>query len=186
MTGSLPGIDILSTKLHIPATRAGRVLRERLLARLDRGTTGLLTLLAAAAGFGKTTLLSDWVHHADRRVGWLSLDGRTRPDGIAPDGIAPDGIAPDYARKLKLALRARPPAASGRLRGGGAELPEPLSDREVEVLRWVATGLTNRQAARKLFVETSTVKKHLEHVYGKLGVRNRTQAIARARELDIL
>ncbi|MCP4654917.1 MAG: AAA family ATPase [bacterium] len=42
--------------------------------RLDQGATGLLTLLAAGAGFGKTTLLSDWVQHANRRVGWVSLD----------------------------------------------------------------------------------------------------------------
>ena len=56
---------------------------------------------------------------------------------------------------------------------------EPLSDREIEVLRAVSTGLSNAEAARRLYLSPYTVKKHLENIYGKLGVRNRTEAIAR-------
>jgi LuxR family maltose regulon positive regulatory protein len=63
---------------------------------------------------------------------------------------------------------------------------EPLSDREVEVLRLVAEGESNQSAARRLFVAPSTVKKHLENIYAKLGVGGRTQAVARARELRLL
>ena len=54
------------------------------------------------------------------------------------------------------------------------------------MLRLIATGLSNADAGRKLFIAPSTVKKHLENIYAKLGTRNRTQAIARAREGGVL
>ena len=63
---------------------------------------------------------------------------------------------------------------------------EGLSEREVEVLLLIAAGASNSDAARKLFIAPSTVKKHLENIYAKLGVGGRTQAIARARELQLL
>jgi len=62
----------------------------------------------------------------------------------------------------------------------------PLSEREVEVLRLVARGLSNRAIARELIVSLGTVKTHVHNVYGKLDVDSRTQAIARARELNLL
>jgi LuxR family maltose regulon positive regulatory protein len=69
------------------------------------------------------------------------------------------------------------------------DVPAPadaLSDRELEVLGLVAMGLSNAEASRKLFIAPSTVKKHLEHIYGKLGVNRRTQAVARARTLGLI
>ncbi|HLZ62060.1 MAG TPA: LuxR C-terminal-related transcriptional regulator [Ktedonosporobacter sp.] len=71
----------------------------------------------------------------------------------------------------------------------GPELPlllESLSEREREVLRLVAAGLSNHEAAAHLSITTGAVKKHLSNIYGKLGVSSRTQALARARELDLL
>jgi LuxR family transcriptional regulator, maltose regulon positive regulatory protein len=65
-------------------------------------------------------------------------------------------------------------------------LAEPLSERELEALQLVAEGLTNRQVGERLYISTATVKKHMENIYGKLYVRNRTQAVARARELGLL
>lgn len=65
-------------------------------------------------------------------------------------------------------------------------LPEPLSPREREVLRLAAAGLTNREIAERLGIAAETVKKHTASIYGKLGVRSRTEAAARARELDVL
>jgi LuxR family maltose regulon positive regulatory protein len=65
-------------------------------------------------------------------------------------------------------------------------LPEPLSQRELEVLALMAAGLTNREIARRLVISPETVKKHTAAIYGKLGVKNRTEAAARARELDLL
>ena len=65
-------------------------------------------------------------------------------------------------------------------------LPEPLSERELDVLRKIAAGLTNREIADALFISPETVKKHTGSIYGKLGVRGRTASVARARELDLL
>ena len=65
-------------------------------------------------------------------------------------------------------------------------LLEPLSEREVEVMRLVADGRSNREIADQLFVTVGTVKKHLNNVYGKLGVARRTEAVAQVRELGLL
>jgi LuxR family maltose regulon positive regulatory protein len=77
----------------------------------------------------------------------------------------------------------------GEAPGSSTPVPwdvEPLSDRELEVLRLVAAGLTNAQIADRLFIAVSTVKSHTNSIYGKLGVQNRTQAVARAQELSLL
>jgi LuxR family maltose regulon positive regulatory protein len=65
-------------------------------------------------------------------------------------------------------------------------LVEPLSERELEVLRLIAAGKRNKEIAVALTVTLNTVKKHSSHIYQKLGVDGRTQAVARARELDLL
>jgi len=65
-------------------------------------------------------------------------------------------------------------------------LVEPLTARELELLRLVAAGHSNKETAQELFVAVGTVKKHLNNIYGKLDVSSRTQAVARARELDLL
>ncbi len=71
-------------------------------------------------------------------------------------------------------------------RSGESQLVEPLSDREVDVLRLISEGLSNRQIAEKLFVSLNTVKWHTANIYGKLGVEGRTGAVARSRELGVL
>jgi LuxR family maltose regulon positive regulatory protein len=65
-------------------------------------------------------------------------------------------------------------------------LVEPLTDREVEVLQLIVAGLSNREIATELYLAMGTVKKHITNIYGKLGVKRRAQAIARARELNLL
>ena len=77
-------------------------------------------------------------------------------------------------------------AIPAHVRAANETLLEPLSDRELEVLLKIAEGLSNRQVAEQLFVDVSTVKKHITHVYGKLGVESRTQALVRARELNLI
>lgn len=75
------------------------------------------------------------------------------------------------AEDLTRSLRGITPNAPGV-----ADLIEPLTDREIEVLRLVSTGLNNRGIAALLFIAESTVKTHVEHIIGKLGVSDRVQA----------
>jgi LuxR family maltose regulon positive regulatory protein len=77
-----------------------------------------------------------------------------------------------------------PPAGPGTVIVPG--LVEPLSSREIEVLQLLAAGRRNQEIARELVVAVSTVKKHVSHIFDKLGAANRTQATARARELGLL
>jgi LuxR family maltose regulon positive regulatory protein len=87
-----------------------------------------------------------------------------------------------YLRKLLVVLErdsARPASPVGGL-------SEHLSGREHEILQLVAAGKSNRRIAQELYVSVGTVKTHLNNLYRKLGVRSRTQAIARARELKLI
>jgi LuxR family maltose regulon positive regulatory protein len=66
------------------------------------------------------------------------------------------------------------------------QLVEPLTLRELQVLQLIADGATNHEIANELVLAINTVKKHISNTYGKLGVSNRVQAVARARQLDLL
>jgi LuxR family maltose regulon positive regulatory protein len=76
-----------------------------------------------------------------------------------------------------------PPVATAR---GVQTCFEPLSERELQVLRLIAAGRSNREIADELVIAVSTVKSHVNHIHGKLGVKSRTQAVARARTLNLL
>lgn len=65
-------------------------------------------------------------------------------------------------------------------------LPEPLTDREMEVLRLIARGSTNQQIAEDLIISVGTVKYYTSQIYGKLNVQNRTEAVAHAREINLI
>ena len=92
------------------------------------------------------------------------------------------GIAASYVSRLLTAYGESAPATSPVAQA----LVEPLTERELEVLRLIAAGLSNQEIAHELVIALSTVKSHVNHVYGKLGVKSRTQAVARARELDLV
>ncbi len=77
-------------------------------------------------------------------------------------------------------------ASSPRGDFAGQALVEPLSQRELEVLHLIALGRTNQEIARQLIVAPGTVKAHTASIYRKLDVANRTEAVARARQLGIL
>ncbi|RMI30996.1 LuxR C-terminal-related transcriptional regulator [Nocardia stercoris] len=78
------------------------------------------------------------------------------------------------------------PAVATRLMTRVRTPDSALTPREVEVLRLVADGHSNREIARQLFLGETTVKSHLVHIYAKLGVKSRTSAVARARERGAL
>ncbi len=98
------------------------------------------------------------------------------------------GIEPGYVRQL---LAAFPPAGSEpALSSTPPEVEsgfiEPLTERELEVLQLIAEGLTNQEVANRLYLSLHTVKAHARNIYGKLSVKNRTQAVAKAKALGIL
>jgi LuxR family maltose regulon positive regulatory protein len=99
-------------------------------------------------------------------------------------------IMPDYTAKLLAAFDAEGrthPDDSPRLAAAASQpLVEPLSDRELEVLRLIAQGLSNREISERLFLAVITIKGHNRNIFRKLQVRRRTEAIARARELSLL
>jgi LuxR family maltose regulon positive regulatory protein len=90
------------------------------------------------------------------------------------------GISPGYASRLLEAF-----GTPVETLPAGA-LPEPLSERELEVLRLIASGMSNAEISRTLFVALSTVKKHINNIYRKLGTNSRTRAVACARKLNLL
>ncbi len=91
-------------------------------------------------------------------------------------------VLPDYVETLLAVFGADLAIPVSKEQG----LPEPLTQREHEILELMAAGLTNHEIAEKLVISPETVKKHTGSIYGKLGVSNRTEAAARARELDLL
>lgn len=66
------------------------------------------------------------------------------------------------------------------------DLVEPLSERELEILGVLATGASNREIANKLFITEGTVKNHVTNILGKLGVRDRTQAALKAKDMGLI
>ena len=97
------------------------------------------------------------------------------------------GVSPGYVGKLLTALgQGTGPSKEASVNEAAVPFLEPLSERELEVLRLLASGISNREIAAKLFVSLDTIKSHLKHIYGKLGVRSRTQAVTQAKELDLI
>jgi LuxR family maltose regulon positive regulatory protein len=92
------------------------------------------------------------------------------------------GVAPAYAAALLAACGSSPEATSPAAR----ILVDPLSTREVEVLRLLAAGLSTPEIATQLFLTTGTVRNHLKSIYRKLAVHSRLQAVERARSLGLL
>ena len=97
------------------------------------------------------------------------------------------GVMPDYARKLMDAIDAGTmESEDGSYQPTTESFVEPLSQRELEVLRLIAQGLSNREIGERLFLALDTVKGHNRRIFGKLLVQRRTEAVAKARSLGIL
>ncbi|MGD2049071.1 MAG: LuxR C-terminal-related transcriptional regulator, partial [Chloroflexota bacterium] len=90
-----------------------------------------------------------------------------------------------YSQALEMAADLREAASLGE-NGDRPVLEETLTQREQEILAYIVEGYTNKQIARSLFIELPTVKWHITHLYRKMGVRSRMQAIVRARELQLI
>jgi LuxR family transcriptional regulator, maltose regulon positive regulatory protein len=182
----------LLERLHAAAMaqgRTGSVIQVRALQALalaagaDRagGRHALAEALALAWPEGWVRVFVDEGVAMANLLATLLAPGATWPAAVP--GIPPR----DYLRRLAEAFEQGGVAVSGRGRRGAAPgLVEPLSDRELEVLGLLADGKANQAIADELVVALDTVKKHVSHILGKLGVDNRTQAVRRARELRLL
>src|SRR5262245_53066747 len=108
---------VLVTKLYAPPPRPEAVPRPHLLARLDAGLRGKLTLVAAPAGYGKTALVGNWVAGCGRRVAWLSLDaGDSDPARFLAYLVAAlRTVAPQIGSGLLAALHAPQPPTEALL-----------------------------------------------------------------------
>jgi DNA-binding NarL/FixJ family response regulator len=154
--------------------KARRQSEQQLLEALaERGT---LTPTTAAM---RTSLT---VEEASKMLEALAAEGHLEPR--TRDGAASYQL-PGHDRSTEPAALPEPDRARpGAVPAEGPD--EPLSERELEVLALLASGRTNAEIARDLFVASGTVKSHLNNIYRKLGATNRTGAAARARELDLL
>ena len=161
--------------------------------------TGALRALALAAGGdepGAVTALADALVLACPQ-GYIRVFADEGPPMAALLGrlIAAQRAEHDGARRVPLGCLARLQRAFGTGPAVAAPVPrattvpgivEQLTSRELEVLGMLAAGSSNQAIARELVVSLDTVKKHVGHVLGKLGAANRTEAVARARELGLI
>jgi ATP/maltotriose-dependent transcriptional regulator MalT len=131
----------------------------------------------------------------DRAQKGITRIAAARPDLLRQEGAAkqqqddPFLVAAQLQECLTTELRWRSSPAKSQARPASVAQPglvEALSERELEILRLLAEGLTNRQIADALTLVVGTVKAHNHHIFGKLGVSNRVQALARARELNLI
>jgi LuxR family maltose regulon positive regulatory protein len=181
---------VLIVKGDAPSLAKGQTLIERLLQTAEEGQMRVtIEALALKA-------LADW-RRGERAGALITLEHSLRlaePEGyvrlFADLGLPMARVLQDArSRKVMSDYVDRLLAAFSRdavMPAAGPSLSEPLTEREMEVLRLLAAGLTNREIAGRLVVSPETVKKHGANIYGKLGAGNRTQAVARARELDLL
>lgn len=112
------------------------------------------------------------------------LDAGAAIEPLLATGLR-DGVTSAYVTRLLTDLQ-QPTDHAEITADPNQLLIEPLSDRELDVLRLIAAGHTNQAIADELVIALSTVKKHINSIYGKLGVSNRTQALNRARAIGIL
>lgn len=119
-----------------------------------------------------------------------SLATKIDLDGDLPPNLRA-AVVRGRTRDFETALREVVQHLSVPFSNGKPPVPHPepldaLSERELEILRLVAEGMSNQQIADHMVIALGTVKTHVHNIYGKLGVESRTQAIARARELNLI
>jgi DNA-binding NarL/FixJ family response regulator len=149
--------------------------RELLDALADRGG------LTPAAVAVRTSLTVD---EASKMLGGLARKGHLEPQ--VENGILAYALRDRDRRELSTPSQAEPESDGAVPRLGAQQLDDPLSERELEVLTLLASGRTNAEIARDLFVAIGTVKSHAGNIYRKLDARNRAEALGRARELKLL
>ncbi|MEO6890182.1 MAG: LuxR C-terminal-related transcriptional regulator [Ktedonobacteraceae bacterium] len=194
-------------RVYIAQDKAEDALRllARLLQAAERGKRmgSVIEILALAAlAHARQGTMQDAVTALARALSYAESEGYVRvfADEGAPmaallkrlldqqqQGRLTYALSRDYIKHLLSALENKKHAASAQdTQKTSQPLVEPLSQRELEVLHLIADGASNREIAERLVVSLGTVKKHLNNIFGKLAVKNRTQAVAEARNLGLL
>ena len=159
-----PDVAVLDIRMPgVTGVDATRQIKERfphvrvlVLTAYDDDPYVFALLQAGADGYVLKTASGDELVHAVR----TAYGGRT-------------ALSPEIATKVvRQAMAGRPEGAAGQV--------EPLTEREIEVLRLAARGLTNRAIGHELGISHRTVQGHLANIYGKLGVNSRTEAVTEA------
>lgn len=166
------GIDVMLMDLRFGAGAEG--------ARVMTGAEATATILGSMSNPPKVLVVTNYDTDADilgaieaGAVGYLLKDAPPAELLAAVRSTAEGDSALSPIVADKLMTRVRTPRSS-------------LTPRELEVLKLVAGGASNREIGRVLLLSEATVKSHLVHIYDKLGVRSRTSAVAAARELGVL
>ena len=186
----VPALALLQRLLDAAASqgRTGSIIEIQALRALALAAHGdhasalgtLAEALTLACPQGYVRVLAD--EGAPMRVLLAQLSAARRGQQHAARRIDPGYLAA-LLRACGQAGAAPPP---GRAAAAPPGLAEPLTDRELDVLRLIAAGKSNQRIAHDLFVALDTVKTHVTHILGKLGAANRTEAAARARQLGLI
>ncbi|MGH3173298.1 MAG: LuxR C-terminal-related transcriptional regulator, partial [Streptosporangiaceae bacterium] len=170
--------------------RAGSLIEIGALLALARAATGdeagavtaLAEALLLACPQGYVRVFADEGPPMAALLGWLIAAQRTG-SGFQAAADVPLG----YLARLQRAFDTGSSTPDHRPGAAAVQgIVDPLTSRELEILTMLAAGRSNQAIARELVVTVDTVKKHVSHVLGKLGAANRTEAVARARELSLI
>jgi DNA-binding NarL/FixJ family response regulator len=181
--------DVVVTDIRMPPTLSDEGLRAAAALRKSHPQVGVVLLsqfdapvyaraLLEEGSAGRAYLLKERVSEPEQLVGAIRE--------VARGGSV---IDPKVVETLVAALGELSPAdadSRAEQRAPMARLAEPLTERELEVLRLVAGGDSNQEIARKLVVSLATVKTHINHIFGKLDAESRVQVLARARAAGLL
>jgi ATP/maltotriose-dependent transcriptional regulator MalT len=148
---------------------------KELLAALDRRDE-----LTPATAAMRTSLTVD---EASKMLEELARKGHLKAQ--TEEGIVAYSLS-EHRRQALSGGDFAPPREKFKAHGATLRLEDPLSERELEVLTFLASGKTNSEVAGELFVSVGTVKSHTGNIYRKLDARNRAEALARARELGLI
>jgi LuxR family maltose regulon positive regulatory protein len=184
-------LDLNTARIHLAERQYDRA-RDRLVKTYEKAhgsgwvyaalTVRVLQSLVAESQETALDFLSDVLIRAQPE-GYLRLF-LNEGEALIPllKEAARKGVTPGYIGKILSVYEGTKVAASKQ----SYKLIESLTERELEVLRLVAAGLSNRQIAEQLIVSLGTTKSHIHHIFGKLDVSSRTEAAARARDLGLI
>jgi LuxR family maltose regulon positive regulatory protein len=173
---------------HLPIVLKTHLLRGQMQAALGNEQAGLADVARALELAEPEGFISTFVEEGQPVAEALTLLLKHNLPGAVQSGYvrAILGVFPE-TQQLQEAYTLHTPAASDAVTAAESlAVIEPLTVRELEVLRLIAAGDSNQTIAEKLVITVSAVKKHTGNIFGKLNVNSRTQAVARARQLRLL